>query len=246
MRSTQNFKPTVGSFADSPPLKVLLLFREHSSSFTAYPWALAQSDAFRYPSVLKFNKGYGGRGVFVVHSKQELEEMLQEHPPYAGTSLILQDYIDGAVGTTLFIANEGKVYGCFSLENVRRVSEGLGPSVACRFVDSKELDQFAEKIAAANSVSGITGFDWVQSSDGQYYVIDPHLGRVAPSAIVSHFVGIDLGDITHASLVESKCSQPVVIEHQQTIWLMPQALEYLLQPKGRVAASRASSLREGM
>lgn len=205
-----------------------------------------RSDGFRYPSVLKFSKGYGGQEVFVVHSKQEIEDTLAAHPPSAETSLILQDYIDGVVGTTLFVANKGKIYGCFSLEKVRRLCEGLGPTVACRFIDSQELSQFAAKIAMKSLVSGITGFDWVQSREGQYYVIDPHLGRATPNVIISHFAGIDLGDVTHASLVEVGRSQNEIVSNQKTIWLMPQALEYLFEPKTSAQAPQVSSPQVGM
>ena len=202
---------------------------------------LSIADEFQYPSVLKLEGGYGGQGVFIVHSKQDLEATLAEVPECAHVSLILQDYIDRAVGTTLFVANKGSLYSCFSLEHVNRLCAGLGPSAACRFVHSNELNQFAEKIAAAGQVSGITGFDWVQDDDGQYYVIDPHLGRATPSAIISHLAEIDLGVVTHASLVESKQTLGPLVNHQKTIWIMPQSIEYLFQPTARVGAVRNPS-----
>ena len=41
--------------ATSAPLKVLLLFRQSSSSFTAYPWALAQSGKLLVDTVARYD-----------------------------------------------------------------------------------------------------------------------------------------------------------------------------------------------
>ena len=178
---------------------------------------------FEFPYVLKAAESAGGKHVFIVRSAKDLDEGLKLLPK--DTEWILQEYIGSRAGTSIFMARKGKLYAHVSFENVVCMAGGVGPSTVCKHVESDELLALVEKVSA--HVDGLTGFDWMRRKDGSYVLIDPHFGRVAPSGVCAHLLGVDFGQAYYDSyfgVVSPKSFRKVC----SVVWMFPQILHLVL------------------
>ncbi len=182
------------------------------------------TQAFRLPYVVKEAVGTGGRQVHIIRNHSQLEAVI---PRCGDKEWIVQEYISGSVGTTLFVARRGKLYAHCSLKNSVCMQGGIGPAVICQFTVDPQLEAIAHKIACY--VDGLTGFDWMQRGDGSYVVIDPHLGRVTPNAVITHLDGVDFGAAFYQSLIGDEPCVPQPWDSGQLVWLMPRALKLLFE-----------------
>ncbi len=198
-----------------------------------------------YPVVLKEAHGSGGRNVFVLSGPDRLDgalaelglARLEDDNPF-----VVQVHLPGRVGSTVIVAREGRVFAVFSVENVLRLDRGLGPAAICRVTDSPALRDLARAFAEAGRLSGLTGFDWVETEDGNPVVIDCHLGRALPTGVLAHYAGIDLGRALHASLTDGE-PEPPARETGQTIWVMPQLVVAVFQGRLFEGLRKAFPLR---
>ncbi|MGB0258836.1 MAG: hypothetical protein ACPGES_09310, partial [Coraliomargarita sp.] len=144
---------------------------------------------------------------------------------------ILQEFINGPVGTTTFVANEGKLYLQYSVENRVCMRDGTGPSMLCEPVEDAQLDHIVAQMVENGGVNGLTGFDWMRREDGSYVVIDPHFGRVVPNAVVGYRYGLAFDRAVILSLALEE-PQPVTLGPDSTgsVWVFPQALQLLFEP----------------
>ena len=204
-------------------------------STTAVKTAVANIDS---PYVLKGAVGEGGVQVYIVRKPDDLERALSSEGE--GTEWIIQEYLSGAVGTTIFVAREGRLFTHCSFENVACNHNGLGPSAIVRHVENHALEDIA--IQVASQVGGLTGYDWMIREDGSYVLIDPHFGRCAPSGACTHLVGVDLGQAYYASISNDRVSSNY---HQSgsVVWIFPQVLQLILE-RGIAAAFRTGSPTE--
>lgn len=175
------------------------------------------STQFPYPYVLKAAEGAGGQHVYAIQNTDELARVLSSGQ--AVTEWIVQEYLRGPVGTTMFVARKGKLYAHCSFENRICTSDGMGPAAVCRRVASPELERIVNLVAGL--VDGFTGYDWIMREDGSYVLIDPHFGRTAPTAVCAHLIGVDFGQAYFAAHREGPppaTSPPSC----SVIWVFPQ------------------------
>jgi hypothetical protein len=201
-------------------------------STTAVQAAVAKMD---YPYVLKGTVGEGGVQVYIVRKPDDLKRALSSEGE--GAEWIIQEYLSGAVGTTIFVAREGRLYTHCSVENIACNNNGLGVSAIVRHIENHALEDIAIKVAS--QVSGLTGYDWMIREDGSYVLIDPHFGRCAPSGACTHLLGVDLGKAYYASISNDRVRSNY---HQSgsVVWIFPQVLQLILE-RGVVPALRTGS-----
>ncbi|PXA04226.1 hypothetical protein DDZ13_06715 [Coraliomargarita sinensis] len=188
--------------------------------------AISAAEDIGFPLILKGSFGNRGLAVFIVENERELEEHIKSETSQA--EWLVQEFVHGEVGSTSFVAREGKVYAACSSYKHISLRGGLGPSSIRRFVASTALEQITRTVAEAGKISGITGFDWMEAGPGSYKVIDPHLGRGTTSVVASDRDGVDMGEAFYASLIDGEV-QPAQEGSGKIVWMMPQSISLTFQ-----------------
>jgi len=184
----------------------------------------AAAEDFGYPFVLKGAFGSGGQQVYIIKRASDVDLVFSSAK--RTTAWVVQEYLGGAVGTSMFVARAGHLYTHCSVINRVSTSGGVGPAAICQPHSTPLLEDIVKTVA--QYVEGITGFDWILREDGTYALIDPHFGRVAPTAVCAHLYGIDFGAAYCASLKGSAVS----FNHQTSdviVWVFPQFLQLVFQ-----------------
>lgn len=183
---------------------------------------------FAYPFILKGDEGAGGQQVFRIHNREELEQVLEEYSAIG--QWLLQEYCSGPVGTTIFVAKDGVLYGDCSFINRVSTANGLGPAAVCEYMNTPELTEAAERVASY--VDGFTGYDWILRADGKIVLIDPHFGRAAPTGAVAHLFGVNLG-VAYANSLSASLPIQKIKSARSIVWIFPQCLQLIME--GRVS-----------
>jgi len=186
---------------------------------------LRLADEFSYPFVLKGSHGSGGRQVDVIQSQSHLRKAIEAEKHRKGW--VIQEFIDGTVGTTTMVASDGKLHACFSVANLVRTRAGLGPSAISQLVNEPELVAIATKMVTHGGVTGLTGFDWMLTKNGEFKVIDPHFGRVPPTASIAHLYQVDLGKAYISSFQSAPSLSTNKTVKKHIVWIFPQAYNLL-------------------
>lgn len=155
--------------------------------------AVRAAAALGYPVVLKGAAGAGGQAVRICADENAVREGFA---PLAilGGRVMAQEFVAGPVGSVTFAARRGRVGAWDAGEKLLALKDGLGPSVVRRTRADPELGRLALAVAAAGEVSGITGFDWMETAPGRFVIIDPHFGRCTPPAVIGASSGVEFGD----------------------------------------------------
>lgn len=201
---------------------------------------LEAAESIGYPLILKGAVGSRGVEVHRAENAEEVKEFIARSPHQQ--SWLVQEFIAGPVGSTSIVCKEGKLYGVCSSYKYMSLSGGMGPSSIRRFLDDPELIRIAERVASVGQVSGITGYDWMEVSPGQYRVIDPHLGRGPSSVLVSHYNGVDMGRAFYASLTDGP-PEPLPDGDERIVWVMPQMIRIFFEGGFRWALKHANPMR---
>ncbi|HAV12770.1 MAG TPA: hypothetical protein DCX06_04635 [Opitutae bacterium] len=208
-------------------------------AYRANDWneVIERAMAMSYPFILKGAEGSRGVEVHLIRSQSELADVprnssIQKH-------WLLQQYIDGAVGYTSIIAKDGQLYGTSSCYKHVSLSGGLGPAAVLKYVANAELERIAQMVAEKSGLTGIGGFDWMEAAEGEYKIIDPHLGRGPVTAAVSCHVGIDLGRAYHRSLTGA-APEPFSTAGDRIVWVMPQMINILFDGRILEAIKKAN------
>src|ERR1700744_682284 len=150
-----------------------------------------------FPWVLKADGTWGGVGVKVIHSAQEivpawaeltrmyrfkraLKRFVVNRDPFPlyswskGTkrATVVQTYIDGRPANCTAFAWQGQLLGLIGVEVVQ--SEGTtGPACIVRIVENEQMKYAASRIASRLSLSGFFGLDFmVERKTGIAYLIE--------------------------------------------------------------------------
>lgn len=182
---------------------------------------------FEFPFILKGALGAGGQQVHVVRNKDEFVTLISDICPAPGNEWIVQEYITGSVGTTLFVARGGELYAHCSVINRVCMHGGIGPSAICEFIVAPELEAIATQLA--RHMNGLTGVDWMRDADGRFILIDPHFGRATPNAVIAHLDGVDFGQAFYRALSGERPQVVRPNDSRKQVWLMPKSLNLIFE-----------------
>lgn len=183
-----------------------------------------------YPVVLKGAVGSGGQAVRICKDEPALQSAFVALA--RGGAVLVQEFVQGPVGSVAFVARQGRIGAWSASEKFLTLKAGLGPSVVCRTRADAALGDLAARIAAAGALTGITGFDWMETSPGRFVVIDPHFGRCTPPAAIAARSGVHFGDALKRLLasdipVHVQGPDPGLVGKR--IALFPQMVELVVQ-----------------
>jgi hypothetical protein len=157
----------------------------------------AWSSAHSFPWVLKADGTCGGRGVRIVHNRQEAERAFQEisRPPRvagamrklivdrdafwlrpwwkgAAPAVIVQSYVSGTPANCAAVCWQGEVLAGLGVEVVS-TQDATGPATVVRVVENPEMSLAAARIAARLKLSGFIGLDFmIEEKTGATYLIE--------------------------------------------------------------------------
>jgi hypothetical protein len=145
-----------------------------------------------WPCFLKRSSGSGGRAVFLLENAAEAEAFrpeLENRQPW-----LVQELVRGKSGCVLFFADRGEVRAWFALDFVRCLNDDKGPMVISDFIVTPALAAACQQVAASSGITGLTGFDFIETAAGEIRVIDSHLGRTTAANHFGQACGVHFGE----------------------------------------------------
>lgn len=148
---------------------------------TLTPASISEVDALArelgFPLVIKTRRGNSGKGVFRIDSPEEAVQKYQEIVKDFGLANnqmpILQQYIEGSIYGSCFLAKEGEVKACFTERYLRCKEGGFGTSVFRERCHFPLLEDYAQKMAKELNWTGIGHFDFVvDAQQSSAYLIE--------------------------------------------------------------------------
>ncbi len=148
---------------------------------TLTPSSISEVDSLArelgFPLVIKTLRGNSGKGVFRIDSPSEAVEKYREIVEDFGLENnqmpILQQYIEGSIYGSCFLAKEGEVKACFTERYLRCKEGAFGTSVFRERCHFPLLEDYAKKMAKELNWTGIGHFDFVvDSQQSSAYLIE--------------------------------------------------------------------------
>lgn len=150
-----------------------------------------------FPAVMKVDGSFSGRGVVVVHSREECVAVLERFQRRSSftsaggrwvvnrnplalwtwrllktATVSIQQWIPGTQATAMFAAWEGKVLGGLAVE-VLATTEPQGASTVVRPVQDVEMLEAGRRIAERLGISGFFGLDFMlDDATGKPYLLE--------------------------------------------------------------------------
>ncbi len=152
-----------------------------------------------FPKILKDKLGFGGKGQFIVNSKEEYNNLLKKIDK---NDYIIQDYIKGRETSVDFYVSPKKSLVGYILRDRLEVSDGEVMNCVTRYPELEEK-KLIENIAKIDGWEGCITLQYIKDKNENIRVIEinPRFGGGAtcaiacgldmPTYILSEFIGID-------------------------------------------------------
>lgn len=148
---------------------------------------------FGYPVVIKHDSGYGGCGVVICDTENDLVDHFKQVENISITSKIkshlkdlffvsvlnqagiisIQQFIKGEVGQSPFCAFNGKVIATNPMLKVHTYPGKTGPTSLAKGIQDKDIEDFVNKVAKNLNYNGFGSLDFLISHENQLlYVIE--------------------------------------------------------------------------
>jgi predicted ATP-grasp superfamily ATP-dependent carboligase len=145
--------------------------------------------AIGYPVMVKAARSFGGNGVRLAVSREELAGAfrgLEKRAP-----LVVQRFEVGRVGSTQVLFDRGRPSCWASSYKVEVFPEPFGPSTARELMVHGEMEGMLEAVGSLTGFHGIAGVDWMhRGSDGALLVLEFN-PRPPPVVHLGHLSGVD-------------------------------------------------------
>ena len=170
------------------------------------PPQIAQAaEAIGFPLVVKLARGYGGKEVRRVDSREALQQLLAGWP--AGTPVVLQPFVAGVPGSCCALWVRGELKAWFAFHAVRTWPDAFSPSTMVRLVDRPALAPLLQAIGRLSGFHGLGGIDFIERPDGGVVLTEQH-ARPIPQFVLAQRAGIDLARALRA-LVDDDHATPL-------------------------------------
>lgn len=146
---------------------------------TYEPKNIDQADIFfaetDFPLIIKTRHGNSGKGVFLVQSesqaKSTFRDVVKKYSLSDDNLPICQEFIDGQICGSCFLADKGEVKACFTERYLRCKQGKFGTSVLREPADLPELKEDTSKIVRALNWTGIGHFDFIMDEKSRRPVL---------------------------------------------------------------------------
>lgn len=154
-----------------------------------------------------FLKGDTGSGGQTVRRCMRDSPACNTFPSEAPGKWLLQRDEGPDVGSGIFLADQGRVLSWMGVKKIVCLNKGLGPTVLGHGDAGAEVGDLCRRVAAASSVTGLTGFDFVRSRERGLLLIDSHLGRMSPMLHFDRLYGVDFASALRVCLQEKSSAE---------------------------------------
>lgn len=186
--------------------------------------------------LLKGSSGMGGQMVWVADKPRDMVSLISRVK--AGTKpmkWLVQKHEGGAVGAAMFLAIEGELLAWFAVRKNLCLNGGLGPTVMGSGDIDVRIGELCAAVAKAGRITGITGLDYVVSSERGPLVIDSHLGRMTTLNHFDHAYGVDFSSALKRWL--GRPSTPCVNPRPgPDVLKVPELLEFIIKERADAVA----------
>ena len=169
--------------------------------------AIEAATRIGYPVVAKARRSNGGKGVFLANDEQALRTALagplatltrrpETHP-------FVQQFVDGTIVGSAFLARDGEVVATFGERYLRSKDDAFGTSVLRERMDDEGLARTALRLAQSTRWTGIGHVDLIEErGTGHRYFLElnprlwgaMHLARINGFDFSSGAVALALGE----------------------------------------------------
>jgi predicted ATP-grasp superfamily ATP-dependent carboligase len=135
------------------------------------------SQSLSFPLILKTRRGNSGKGVFRIQDSADLVPKYREVVESFRLSVhqlpILQEFMTGDGYGSCFLAEKGKLHGCFVERYLRCKEKGFGTSVLREPYHWPLLEEYTSRLVAEMNWTGIGHFDFIGTPElNQAYLIE--------------------------------------------------------------------------
>jgi len=205
---------------------------------------------FQFPIIIKTRRGNSGKGVFISYSPNEAKtiylELINRFSLIPPQLPILQEYIEGDLYGSCFLAKNGNVKACFVEKYLRWKENKFGTSVLREPCDWDLLKVYTEKMVKVLQWTGIGHFDFVVTPDkSQVYLLEmnPRFWGALNLAIINGY-NFPLGLV---SMYEKGEPDPKAFSpkknHVRSLWIVGEIIASVVETRRGNWIAPLSSLK---
>ncbi len=166
------------------------------------PQLLQEAEKIGYPVIAKAAAGGGGRGMKLLHSKDEAAELLQSakteaQSAFGSSRIFLEKYLDHAkhIEFQIFADSTGKVHHFGDREcSIQRrhqkiIEEALSPSLSIEL--RKKMSETAVALVQSSGYRGAGTVEFLLQ-DGKFYLMEMNTRLQVEHPVTENVMGIDL------------------------------------------------------
>lgn len=188
------------------------------------------------PMVLKPDFGEGGRGLFYINNKEELDNALYEIGQQDKLYLAQEMVPPGgdAIGVSLLMDEENAPLACFTHRRLREYPVSGGPSTLREAYRHKAAEDHAKRLLKAMRFQGVAMVEFKidpRDNEPKLMEINPRFWGSLPLAIKA---GVDFPYLLYCWAMDMPFEPPVQKENIRLRNLLPGDLLYFMAKKGRV------------
>lgn len=148
------------------------------------------AEASTYPVIIKPAEGYGAKGFRILHSKQELDNALDE----ANEKMVICEYLPGEEYTIDCFTDRHGQLRYVSCRNRNRVRGGISVNSRLQPYDVR-IREIAEEISGRITMRGAWFFQLKRNAAGEYKLLEVAT-RIAGTMCLERAVGVNLPLLT--------------------------------------------------
>jgi len=200
--------------------------------------AVSRAKEFGWPVVVKKSTGWGGNGVTFCDSEDQVAAIYAKYREASGWkgmlksrlmqfrgwtlgpdwfpadhSVTVNEFIRGKPTTISVAAAAGKILAHVTAIREQCYPDARGPSSVVRFINHPDMMRTAEKMIGHWGASGLLGFDFMLTDDGEATLIECH-SRPIVGSYMGRLSGRDLCLALHHHLAGLEIPAPSAPSHE--------------------------------
>jgi hypothetical protein len=193
--------------------------------------ACSEAKDLGFPVVLKTSYGFSGSAVQYVHAPDDLVEQAREFTD--NRSFLVQEFIDGPVGSTPVLFNHGHPLWWFSYLMLDSWPNRFAAASALKIIDHPDIESLLKGVGSLTGFHGIGAIDWMRDPKTGRLLLLEFNPRPTPALYLGACAGVDFSSALHGWLSGSaRVWRPRSCKHdEQKVLMFPQSLYYAIDSR---------------
>lgn len=192
---------------------------------------LQAAEVMTFPAILKPSFGAAGLGITKVTCKNDVLQFAAAIPQQS-YPLVLQDFVDGAVGFSAVVAREGVPLTWMHAFKTEVYPVPYGPSSVNEIFTSERLDRLVAEIAKITNITGIFALDWIKPAGSDEVLLLEINGRMISLFYVFKMIEEGLTPALKALLSGEPYRCAPVVGDKTRYYKFPEYLKQRLESEG--------------